>query len=44
MSSPVNVTFNDLGIINGYHTVEVINADTGETIGVNQTPVEDDAV
>ena len=37
MDEPVNVTFKDLGIVDGMVTVEVINADTGEVIGYNQT-------
>ena len=37
MDDPVNVRFEDLGIINGLVTVEVINADTGEVIGYNQS-------
>jgi hypothetical protein len=37
MDKPVNVTFKDLGIVDGMVTVEVINADTGEVIGYNQS-------
>ena len=33
----MNIELKDLGIINGLQTFEVINADTGETIGFNQT-------
>jgi hypothetical protein len=37
MDEPVNVILKDLGVVNGIVTVEVINADTGEVIGYNQT-------
>jgi len=37
MDEPVNVILKDLGVFNGIVTVEVINADTGEVIGYNQS-------
>jgi hypothetical protein len=40
MSESVNEILNYIGIINGLQTWEVINADTGEVIGYNQTAVE----
>jgi hypothetical protein len=43
MDEPVNVTFKDLGIVNGLVTVEVINADTGEVIGYNQSLPTDES-
>jgi hypothetical protein len=36
----VNVEFKELGIIDGMITTQVINADTGEVIGYNQSAVE----
>jgi hypothetical protein len=41
MSDSVNVEFKELGIINGMKTTQVINADTGEVIGYNQTLIEE---
>jgi hypothetical protein len=41
MSESVNVEFKELGIIDGMITTQVINADTGEVIGYNQTAVEE---
>ena len=41
MSKPVNVEFKELGIIDGMITTQVINADTGEVIGCNQSAVEE---
>jgi len=41
MSDSVNVEFKELGIVEGLMTVEVIDADTGQVIGYNQTAVED---
>jgi hypothetical protein len=41
MDKPINVTFNDIGIVNGLQTVEVIDLDTNEIIGFNQTAVEE---
>jgi hypothetical protein len=41
MSDAVNVEFKELGIIDGMITTQVINADTGEVIGYNQTAVEE---
>lgn len=42
MEQPINVELKDLGIIDGLHTFEVIDTDTGETIGYNQTmPTEE---
>lgn len=40
MVKPVNVSFNELGIVGGFRVVEVINTDTGESIGYNQIPVD----
>lgn len=39
----MNIITKDLGVIDGLQTWEVINADTGETIGYNQTAVEEQA-
>jgi hypothetical protein len=41
MSDSINVEFKELGIIDGMITTQVINADTKEIIGYNQTAVED---
>lgn len=41
MSDAINVEFKELGIINGMKTTQVINADTGEVIGYNQSVVEE---
>ena len=41
MSESINVEFKELGIIDGMITTQVINADTGEVIGYNQTAVEE---
>ena len=41
MSDAVNVEFKELGIIDGMITTQVLNADTGEVIGYNQTAVEE---
>ena len=41
MSDAINVEFKELGIIDGMITTQVINADTGEVIGYNQTAVEE---
>jgi hypothetical protein len=41
MTDSVNVELKDLGIINGMITTQVINADTGEVIGYNQTALEE---
>ena len=35
-NEPVKVTYRDIGIVDGLHTLEVINADTGELIGWDQ--------
>jgi hypothetical protein len=37
----INVELIDRGIINGMQTYEVINAETGETIGWNQSAPEE---
>jgi hypothetical protein len=42
MTNPINVELKDLGIINGMITTQVINADTGEVIGYNQTAAEEE--
>jgi hypothetical protein len=39
MSTPINIITKNLGIIDGLETIEIINADTGEVIGLNQTTV-----
>jgi hypothetical protein len=36
----VTVKLIDLGVIDGAQTFQVLNADTGEVIGYNQTEVE----
>jgi hypothetical protein len=41
MNDAINVELKDLGIINGMITTQVINADTGEVIGYNQTALEE---
>ena len=41
MSDSINVEFKELEIINGIKTIAVLNADTGEVIGYNQTAVEE---
>ena len=35
------VELKDLGVIDGFQTWEVSNADTGEVIGYNQTTIEE---
>lgn len=37
----VKVEFKELGIIDGMKTTQVINADTGEVIGYNQSAIEE---
>lgn len=37
MGNPTNIILKDLGVIDGLQTYEVINADTGEVIGYNQS-------
>ncbi len=37
MGEPIDVELNDVGVINGLVTVEVIDTATGEVIGYNQT-------
>lgn len=41
MNDSINVEFVELGIIDGMKTTQVINADTGEVIGYNQSAVEE---
>lgn len=41
MDKPITVELNDIGIVDGLHTYEVINTDTGETIGYNQSAPEE---
>ena len=36
MNDPIKVNFVDIGIVDGFRTIEVYNADTGEKIGFNQ--------
>jgi hypothetical protein len=43
MGDSVKVEFKELGIIDGMKTTQVINADTGEVIGYNQTVVEEES-
>jgi len=40
MNDAVNVEFVELGIVDGMQTTQVLNADTGEVIGYNQTAGE----
>jgi hypothetical protein len=40
MTYAIKVTLKDLGIVDGLQTWEVINADTGEVIGYNQTAAD----
>jgi hypothetical protein len=40
MENPVPVELIDVGIVDGVQTFEVVNVETGETIGYNQTEVE----
>ena len=42
MSDAINVEFKELGIIDGMITTQVINKDTKEIIGYNQTAVEEE--
>ena len=45
MTESINVITKDLGIIDGLQTFEVIDADTGETIGYNQsTPITEEVI
>lgn len=37
----VNIEFKELGIVDGMKTTQVINADTGEVIGYNQSAIEE---
>jgi len=41
MSDSVNVEFIELGVIDGMKTTQVINADTQEIIGYNQSAIEE---
>jgi hypothetical protein len=41
MTDAVNVEFIELGVINGMMTTQVINADTKEIIGYNQSAIEE---
>lgn len=43
MNNSINVKFKELGVIDGMVTTQVINADTGEVIGTNQTIPTDEA-
>jgi hypothetical protein len=42
MEEPVKVIIKDLGIIEGLHTWEVIDAETGVIIGFNQTSPQEE--
>ena len=39
-NSPIKIRFEDIGIVDGVHVVEVYNADTGELIGKNESFVD----
>ena len=41
MSDAINVEFIELGVIDGMITTQVINKDTKEIIGYNQSAVEE---
>jgi hypothetical protein len=41
MSDAINVEFIELGVIDGMITTQVINKDTKEVIGYNQSAVEE---
>jgi hypothetical protein len=41
VSDSINVEFKELGIVDGMKTTQVINADTGQVIGYNQSAVEE---
>jgi hypothetical protein len=41
VSDAINVEFIELGVIDGMITTQVINADTKEIIGYNQSAVEE---
>jgi hypothetical protein len=41
MTDAVNVEFIELGVIDGMMTTQVVNADTKEVIGYNQSAVEE---
>jgi hypothetical protein len=41
MTDAINVEFVELGVINGMITTQVVNADTKEIIGYNQSAVEE---
>lgn len=41
MTDAIKVTRRDLGVVDGLHTWEVINADTGEVIGYDQQMIEE---
>jgi hypothetical protein len=40
MDEPIDVELNDVGVIDGLVTVEVIDSATGKVIGYNQTMPE----
>ena len=40
MSTSINIIAKNIGIVDGLETIEIINADTGEVIGYNQTATE----
>ena len=44
MNDAINVETIDRGVVDGLQTVEVIDVETGETIGYNQTPIEETPV
>jgi hypothetical protein len=39
----LNIELKDIGIVDGLQTYEVIDKDTGEVIGLNQTVPTDEA-
>ena len=41
MENSVTVQLIDLGVTNGMQTWEVVDVETGETIGYNQTAIEE---
>jgi RecB family exonuclease len=40
MNDAISVETIDRGVVDGLQTVEVIDVETGETIGYNQTPID----
>jgi hypothetical protein len=44
MTDSVKVELKDLGVIDGLHTVEVIDTATGDVIGYNQSALEEGGI